>query len=155
MLKKILLGSALAAVLAMPAQAEELRIGFIAPITGIFAQVGKDMVDGFQLYLDQHGNKLGGMDVKFVVEDDQGKPDASVTKGKKVILQDKVHLMIGGLLASTGYALGRSQPPRRRSTCRRCRRDDLTQRHSRSIRTSCAPVGPRLCRIIRSASGLR
>ena len=33
--------------------AEELRIGFLAPTTGIFAQVGKDMVDGFQMYLDE------------------------------------------------------------------------------------------------------
>ena len=74
-------------------------------MTGIFAQVGKDMVDGFQLYLDEHNNKLGGMDVKFIVEDDQGKPDTGVTKAKKLILQDKVHMFIGGLLASTGYAL--------------------------------------------------
>lgn len=88
-----------------PAGAEELRIGFIAPTTGIFAQVGKDMVDGFQLYLDQNKNKFGNTDVKFIVEDDQGKPDTSVTKAKKLILQDKVHMIIGGLLASTGYAL--------------------------------------------------
>ena len=90
---------------AAPAGAEELRIGYIAPVTGIFAQVGKDMVDGFQLYLAEHNNKLGGMDVKFIVEDDQGKPDAGVTKVKKLILQDKVHMFIGGLLASTGYAV--------------------------------------------------
>ena len=82
-----------------------MRIGFIAPVTGIYAQIGKDMVDGFQLYLDEHGGKLGGADVKFIVEDDQGKPDAGVTKAKKLILQDKVHMFIGGLLASTGYAL--------------------------------------------------
>ena len=63
------------------------------------------MVDGFQLYLAEHNNKLGGMDVKFIVEDDQGKPDAGVTKAKKLILQDKVHMFIGGLLASSGYAL--------------------------------------------------
>jgi branched-chain amino acid transport system substrate-binding protein len=91
--------------LAAPASSEELRIGYISPVTGIFAQVGKDMVDGFQMYLDEHGGKLGGMDVKFIVEDDQGKPDAGVTKAKKLILQDKVHMFIGGLLASTGYAL--------------------------------------------------
>ncbi len=88
-----------------PAQAEELRIGFLAPTTGIFAQIGKDMTDGFQLYLDQHGNKLGGADVKFIVEDEQGKPDTAVIKAKKLILNDKVHMFIGGLLASTGYAL--------------------------------------------------
>ena len=88
-----------------PAQAEELRIGFIAPLTGIFAQVGKDMRNGFQMYLDEHHNKLGGADVKFIVEDNQGKPDAAVTKAKKLVLQDHVNMFVGGLLASTGYAL--------------------------------------------------
>ena len=89
----------------LTAGAEELRIGFLAPTTGIFAQIGKDMVDGFQMYLNAHNNKLGGMDVKFIVEDEQGKPDTAVTKAKKLVLQDKVHMYIGGLLASTGYAL--------------------------------------------------
>ncbi len=106
-LQTTLLGSAIALALGLtgPAGAEELRIGFIAPVTGLYAQIGKDMVDGFQMYLAEHGNKLGGMDVKFVVEDDQGKPDTGVTKAKKLVLQDKVHMFIGGLLASTGYAL--------------------------------------------------
>jgi branched-chain amino acid transport system substrate-binding protein len=88
-----------------PANAEELRIGYLAPTTGAFAQVGKDMVDGFSLYLSEKNNKLGGADVKFIVEDEQGKPDTAVTKAKKLILQDKVHFFVGGLLASTGYAL--------------------------------------------------
>jgi branched-chain amino acid transport system substrate-binding protein len=103
----LLASGVLAAALNIPsnARAEELRIGFIAPMTGIFAQVGKDMVNGFQMYLDEHGGKLGGMDVKFIVEDDQAKPDAGVTKAKKLALQDKVHMFIGGVLASTGYAL--------------------------------------------------
>jgi branched-chain amino acid transport system substrate-binding protein len=88
-----------------PAKAEELRIGFIAPMTGIFAQIGKDMVNGFEMYLAEHNNKLGGADVKFIVEDNQGKSDAAVTKAKKLVLSDKVNMFIGGLLASTGYAL--------------------------------------------------
>ena len=88
-----------------PANAKELRIGFIAPLTGIFAQIGRDMRNGFQMYLDEHHNKLGGADVKFIVEDNQGKPDAAVTKAKKLILQDHVDMFLGGLLASTGYAL--------------------------------------------------
>jgi branched-chain amino acid transport system substrate-binding protein len=85
--------------------AEELRIGYLAPLTGGLAQTGIDMRDGFLLYLDQHGNKLGGMDVKLIIEDEQGKGDVAVTKAKKLVLQDKVHILIGGVLASTGYAL--------------------------------------------------
>ena len=98
-------GLALGASIGSPAGAEELRIGFLSAMTGPFAAVGKDMVDGFQMYLDQVHNKLGGMDVKFIVEDEQAKPDVGVTKAKKLILQDKVHLLIGGILAPTGYAL--------------------------------------------------
>jgi len=106
LLSPVLLGGSLVlGIGANAAQTEELRLGFLAPTTGIFAQIGKDMANGFQMYLDEHGNKLGGADVKFIVEDTVGKPDTAVTKAKKVILQDKVQIFMGGLLASTGYAL--------------------------------------------------
>ncbi len=87
------------------AQDRELRIGFIAPMTGPFAQVGKDMVDGFNMYLEEAKGEFAGAKVKLIVEDDQAKPDTGVTKAKKLILQDKVHMLVGGVLASTGYAL--------------------------------------------------
>ena len=87
-----------------PAQ-EELRIGFLAPRTGLYTAIGTDMLNGFQLYLDEHKGMLGGMKVKLIVEDDQGKPDVDVTKAKKLILQDKVHMLVGALLASSAYAL--------------------------------------------------
>ena len=63
------------------------------------------MVNGFQMYLDEHNGMLGGAKVKFIVEDDQGKPDVDVTKAKKLILQDKVDMLVGAVLASSAYAL--------------------------------------------------
>jgi branched-chain amino acid transport system substrate-binding protein len=87
------------------AAAEELRIGFLAPMTGIFAQIGKDMANGFELYLEQHNGQLGGAKVQLTIEDTEGKPPVAVRKAEKLARQDKVHLLIGGLLASTGYAL--------------------------------------------------
>ena len=85
--------------------AQELRIGFLAPTTGIFAQVGKDMTNGFQMYLDEVKGDFAGAKVNFIVEDEEGKPPVGVRKVEKLIRQDKVHMFIGGLLASTGYAL--------------------------------------------------
>jgi branched-chain amino acid transport system substrate-binding protein len=95
----------MALLFSAPTKAQELRIGFVAPMTGIFAQIGKDMENGFQLYLDQHNGQLGGAKVTFIVEDTEGKPPVSVRKAEKLIRQDKVHMFIGGLLASAGYAL--------------------------------------------------
>ncbi len=102
-----LLGGCLALGLSIsaPALADDLRIGFLAPTTGFLSQTGQDMEHGFELYLNDHGGMLGGAKVNFIVEDTQGKPDVAVTKAKKLVLQDHVDMFIGGVLASTGYAL--------------------------------------------------
>ena len=137
-----------------PAKAEELRIGFIAPMTGIFAQIGKDMVNGFQMYLDEHNNKLGGADVKFIVEDNQGKADAAVTKAKKLVLSDKVDMFVGGLLASTGYALAPVSTSEKTLYISSIpAADDLTQRQAANIPTSSAPAFPRRSRHNRLVNG--
>ena len=99
--RRFLLGLSMSA----PARADDLRIGFLAPTTGFLSQTGQDMEHGFQLYLNDHGGMLGGAKVDFIVEDTQGKPDVAVTKAKKLVLQDHVDMFIGGVLASTGYAL--------------------------------------------------
>jgi len=91
--------------LASPALSQELKIGFLAPMTGIFAQIGKDMENGFQMYLDEHNGNFAGAKVTFIVEDEEGKPPVAVRKAEKLVRQDQVHMFIGGLLASTGYAL--------------------------------------------------
>jgi len=123
-----LLGGCLAFAMGVPAGAAELRIGYIAPTTGIFAQVGKDMVDGFQMYLDEVKNDFGGAQVKFIVEDEQGKPDTAVTKARKLILQDKVQMFAGGLLASSGYALAPVSTSEAIYVIPVSAADDLTQR---------------------------
>ncbi len=87
------------------AAAEELRIGFLVPLTGGFAQVGKDMSNGFQMYLDEAGGSFAGAKVQFIVEDTEAKPPVAVRKAEKLVLQDKVQMLVGGVLASTGYAL--------------------------------------------------
>ena len=115
--------------LEVQAQRDELRIGFLAPTTGIFAQNGKDMVDGFQMYLDEVKGDFGGAKVKFIVEDEQGKPDTAAIKAKKLVLQDKVHMFVGGLLASTGYALAPvSTAEKTLYISSTAAADDLTQR---------------------------
>jgi branched-chain amino acid transport system substrate-binding protein len=96
---------AFAAGLAPAAAQEELRIGLIAPMTGPFAQVGADMTNGFKMYLDEVNSNFAGAKVNLIIEDSQGKPDTAVTKAKKLILEDHVQMIVGGVLAPEGYAL--------------------------------------------------
>jgi len=43
--------------------------------------------------------------VEVIVEDNQGKPDVALTKARKHVESDKVHIMAGLLFAHVGYAL--------------------------------------------------
>lgn len=103
-----LVGALLGVLLGLAPQsaaAQELRIGFIAPFTGGFAQQGADMKAGFEMYLEEVGGKFGGAKVTMIYEDDQAVVATGVTKAEKLINQDKVNLFMGGVLAPTGYAL--------------------------------------------------
>lgn len=96
-----------AAVAPDPAWAQKgpLKIGFLAPLTGGAAQVGKDMVNGLNMYLDEIGNQIAGRKVEVIVEDTQGQPAVALTKVRKLVESDKVHVLAGGLFAHVGYAL--------------------------------------------------
>jgi branched-chain amino acid transport system substrate-binding protein len=92
--------------LAVPrANADELNIGFLMPVTGPLAQIATDSINGFKMYLDEHKNNLHGAHVNLIVEDTQAKPATAVLQAEKLIKQNHVNMLIGGVLASTGYAL--------------------------------------------------
>ena len=97
--------AALAAPTAPAAQGGPIRIGFLAPLTGPFAQIGKDMVSGTELFLDEIGRQVAGRKLELIVEDTEGTPATALTKSRKLVEQDRVHLLTGGLLANVGYAL--------------------------------------------------
>jgi branched-chain amino acid transport system substrate-binding protein len=100
-MKRVLLGTAaLAALLAFamtPAapQQKTIKIGFISTFSGPVAAIGNDMRNSFELALDHHGRKIGGLPVEVIYEDDLTKPDVGVQKTQKLIESDKVDFVVG------------------------------------------------------------
>jgi len=76
-----------------------ITIGLITALSGSNKALGPDHLNGFQLYLDTHGNKLGGHTVKLVVGDEANGGAAAVPVAKKLIDQDHV-LAIAGIVAT-------------------------------------------------------
>lgn len=85
--------------------ADAIRIGFLTILTGTAAESGRDMLEGFRLYLEQHDFQMGGHPVQFIVEDTGGVPANTLTKARKLIEQDRVHVLVGPFLANEGYAI--------------------------------------------------
>lgn len=88
------------------APGEPLKIGFISPLSGPLAGPGQDLVDGFELYLEQNGGEFAGRPVELTVEDTQSQPDAGTQVARRLVEQVKVDLVVGPLLGNVGLAVG-------------------------------------------------
>jgi branched-chain amino acid transport system substrate-binding protein len=77
------------------AQQKTIKIGFISSFSGPAAAIGNDMRNSFELALDHHGRKIGGLPVEVIYEDDQIKPEVGVQKTQKLIESDKVDFIVG------------------------------------------------------------
>ncbi len=85
--------------------AEAIRVGYLGPLTGIFAQAGKDMLDGLKWAFEQAGYQAGGRKIELYEEDDEGNPATAQAKYRKLVSQDRIHVLTGILLSNIGYGL--------------------------------------------------
>ncbi|WP_095587433.1 ABC transporter substrate-binding protein [Actibacterium ureilyticum] len=94
MKRAILAALGLATSLALPAAADDLKVGLLLPFSGVYAALGNDIEAGFTLALDEFGSDTG-VTFDVVREDTEVKPPVALGKAKKLILQDKVDVMAG------------------------------------------------------------
>jgi branched-chain amino acid transport system substrate-binding protein len=88
-----------------PAQAGAIRVGLMAPLTGVVAAGGRECVDGFNLFLEQAGKTVAGRELDILVEDDGSNPDIALQKARRLVEQRKVHFLCGNLIGNTGLAV--------------------------------------------------
>jgi branched-chain amino acid transport system substrate-binding protein len=120
---------ALAAFPAGPAAgAEAIRVGFMGPLTGIFAQAGKDMLDGLKMALEQVNYQAGGRKIELIEEDTEGNSATAIAKYRKLVDHDKIHVMTGILLVNVGNSLVPLIERDRLPTLFLTTPDDLTKR---------------------------
>jgi branched-chain amino acid transport system substrate-binding protein len=82
-----------------------IKIGFISPLTGAIAAAGKDMYSGCELYWQESGWQMGGRKVEVILEDDEGNPATALVKARKLVENDRVHMIAGVILSNVAYAL--------------------------------------------------
>ena len=101
---KMLGVAAIALAVAQPAQAA-VKIGLLTDFSGTQGAFGALYKDGVDIFLKQHGGKLGGQEVQIIVEDGAGDPATTIAKAKKLIESDKIDVLFGPINSATGAAL--------------------------------------------------
>ncbi|WP_327411707.1 ABC transporter substrate-binding protein [Streptomyces sp. NBC_01233] len=80
-------------------QSGPVKIGLLVPQSGTYKALGDDMKQGFELYLAQHGGRLGGREVQIVVADEGETADSGKAAAEKLVKQDRV-LAVSGVVSS-------------------------------------------------------
>ncbi|GAB3200230.1 ABC transporter substrate-binding protein [Nocardioides hungaricus] len=73
----------------------KIKVGLLVPQSGVFSSVGKDMEQGFKLFLEENGNQLGGREVELVTVDEGADPQTGVAGATRLAQQDMVDVVVG------------------------------------------------------------
>ena len=77
------------------ASGSPILVGVEVSQTGSFAPLGKDYLDGFNLYLSSVNKTIAGRKIEVVTADDQGQGDVGATKARGLVESNHVAVLTG------------------------------------------------------------
>ncbi len=87
------------------AQGAPLKVGLMLPYSGTFGRLGQFIDNGFRLYAEQQGGKLGGRAIEFVQIDDESKPESATDNMNRLVGRDKVDIVVGTVHSGVAMAM--------------------------------------------------
>src|SRR6266704_3776788 len=75
--------------------ADQVKLGLITPLSGPISPAGTETKRGVDLALEELGNKLGGLPIRYTVVDDKTNPAEAVQGASKLIDDAKVDFVTG------------------------------------------------------------
>ncbi len=88
-------GVSLALIGANAGAQDSIKIGLSAPVTGPFAENGKQMIAAAKLFMEQNGTTVAGRPIQLIVRDDGGVPDQARRIAQELVVNDKVAVLFG------------------------------------------------------------
>jgi len=82
---------------------EEIVVGLLTPTSGTYAALGTSINNGFELYLSQHGGRLGGKKIKVVKADSQADSAVAIREVNRLVDRDGAKIITG--MVSSGVAV--------------------------------------------------
>jgi branched-chain amino acid transport system substrate-binding protein len=86
---------------------DSIKVGLLISQTGVYSPIGQEMKRAVDLYMDEHGNKLGGRKAEVVAADDAGNPETAKQKAKELIGRDQVDVVTGIISSPVGATVAK------------------------------------------------
>jgi branched-chain amino acid transport system substrate-binding protein len=87
--------------------APPIKVGFMLPATGTYANLGAMIENGFKLYVQEQGGKLAGRELQYFKVDDESDPAKATDNVNKLIKRDQVDVLIGTVHSGVATAMAK------------------------------------------------
>ena len=106
-LARALVAACLIVVAGGAAAQNKVKVGFMLPYTGTYAALGTAIENGFRLYVQEQGGKLGGRELEYFKVDDESEPSKAVDNINKLIKRDNVDVVVGTVHSGVVMAMAK------------------------------------------------
>jgi len=101
-------GALCLAGLAQAQATSPVKVGFMLPYTGTYASLGNMIENGFKLYVQEQGGKLGGREIQYFKVDDESEPSKATDNVGKLIKRDQVDVLVGTVHSGVALAMAKA-----------------------------------------------
>lgn len=81
-----------------------IKIGFMVPLSGVYATIGEDLERAMQVYLSEHDDTVGGREIELVTIDEGSTPQEGTAAARRLVQQEQVAAVTG--IVNTATAVG-------------------------------------------------
>ena len=99
---------AAASIVANAQTSGPIKIGLMLPYSGTYAALGTAIENGFKLYVQEQGGKLGGREVQYFKVDDESEPAKATDNVNKLIKRDNVDVLVGTVHSGVALAMAKA-----------------------------------------------
>ncbi len=92
------------------AQADDhnkIKVGMMLPYSGTYADLGNNIDQGFQLYIEEQGGTLEGVEIEYVRLDDESNPSKAPENANRLVNRDSVDVMVGTVHSGVALAMAK------------------------------------------------
>jgi branched-chain amino acid transport system substrate-binding protein len=90
------------------AQQGKLKVGLMLPYSGTYTALGVAIENGFKLFVEEQGGKLGGREIEYFKVDDESDPAKATDNVNKLIKRDNVDVIVGTVHSGVAMAMAKA-----------------------------------------------
>ncbi len=84
---------------------ETITVGYAVPTTGVYSLLGDSIINGFDMYIEEQGGEIDGIEVETVSRDTGGDTDTGVSVTRELLVENGADAIVGPVSSAVAMSM--------------------------------------------------